>query len=95
MKQREEAEKNREKSKMMNWLVRRKMDDDDCGEMVIEKSDVELNVVDVIGEVSQGKLESKKLDIMTVGSENSRGGNVGGAGDKEARERETVVDKDK
>ena len=71
------------------------MDDDECGEMVIEKSDVELNVVDVIGEVSQGNLESNKLDIMTVGAENSRGGNVGGAGDKEARERETVVDKDK
>ena len=57
---------------MVNWLVRRKIYDDDCGEMVIEKSDFKLNVVDVIGEVDQGKLESKKLDIMTICSENCR-----------------------
>ena len=88
MRQREEAEKNRKKSEMMNWLVRRKIDDEDCGEMIDEKSDVVLNKVDAIGELDQGKLESSKLDIMTVGTENSRGENVGGVGNKEARETE-------
>ena len=72
----------------MNWLVRRKIDDDDCGELIDEKSDVVLNMVDAIGELDQGKLESSKLDIMTVGTQNSRGGNVGGVGNKEAREAE-------
>ena len=60
--------------------------------MMSEKSDVELNVVDVIGEMGQSRHESTVSEIATVGSGNCRGGNVGGARNKEARERETVVD---
>ena len=79
---------------MKSWLVRRKIDDDG-GEMMIKKSDVELNGIDAIGEMGQVKHECTVAEIMTVVSKNSRGGNVGSTGNKEAREREPVVDKDK
>ena len=73
---------------MMSWLIRRKIDDDDGGEMLNEKSDIELNVVDVIGEMDPCRHKSTVAEIVTVGSGNSRGGESGRAGYKEARERE-------
>ena len=91
LRQREEAERNRKKSKMMDWLVRRKMDDELSGEMVDGTQDVALNLADVVGGMGQGKLENRKLEIMTVGT-NSRNGKTGGLGDKEVGEEENIVD---
>ena len=86
MRQREEAENNRKKSKMMNWLVRRNMDDEAYGEIIDGKSDIAMNVADVIGGIQQGKLENRKLDITTVGITNSRRGIDGIVGNKEVGE---------
>ena len=90
LKQREEADRNRKKSKMMDWLVRRKMDDDLIGEMMYGTQDVALNLADVVGSMGQGKLESRELDITTVGLKDSRNGKTGSLGDK--GEEENPVD---
>ena len=88
MRQREEAEKNRKKNKMMNWLVRRNMDEESCGEMLDGDSDVAQNVAEVVGGMGQGKLENRELVITTVGRVSSRWGNVGSLGDKGVGEEE-------
>ena len=49
LKQREEADRNRKKNKMMDWLVRRNMDDELSGEMMDGSQDVALNFADVVG----------------------------------------------
>ena len=59
---RKEAERKWKKNKMKSWLIRRKIDDDDGGEMLNEKSDIELNVVDVIGEMDLCRHESRNRD---------------------------------
>ena len=88
MRQKEEAEKNRKKNKMMNWLVRRNMDDGTCGDMIDGESDVAMNVADVVGGLEHGKLENRKLEITTVGRVSSRRGNVGSTGNKGVGEEE-------
>ena len=81
IKQREVADRNRKKNKIMDWLVRRNMDEETCGEMIYGNSDVAQNLVEVVGGMKQGKLENAKLAIATVGRIESRRGNVGGLGD--------------
>ena len=76
---------------LMDWLVRRKMDHELSGDMVDGTQDVALNLADVVGGMGQGKLENRKLEIMTVGT-NSRNGKTGGLGDKEVGEEENIVD---
>ena len=88
IKQREVAERNRKKNKMMDWLVRRNMDEETCGEMIYGNSDVAQNLVEVVGGMKQGKLENAKLAIATVGRIESRRANVGSLGDKGVCEEE-------
>ena len=92
LKQREEADRNRKKSKMMDWLFRRKMDDELSGEMVDGTQDVGLNLADVVGSMGQGKFENRELDITTVGKNDSRGGKIGSLEDKEVGEEESPAD---
>ena len=64
------------------------MEDEVSGEMVDGTQDVVLNLVDAVGGMGQGKLESRKLEIMTVGKNDSRNGKTGILRDKEFGEEE-------
>ena len=44
---------------MMDWLVRRNMDEEMCGEMMDGTQDVALNLADVVGGEGQSKLEDR------------------------------------
>ena len=78
VKKREKAEKNWKRNKMKSWLNKRKIKDVDAGECVqCEKSDVELNLEDMIREQKSCRHDNTVAEIVTFGLTDSRSGNPG------------------